>query len=81
MAGIAGDVQTAAAVPDDGFAATVVLADSPVKLSTFAAENNLCKTMPAGVALAFAAFAGADAPSADRFFLHQQKDGLRDELF
>ena len=73
---MAGVVQAAAAAPDDGFAATVIPVESPVKLSAFAAENDLGKTMFTGVAMALAAFAGMDALPADQFFLHQQKDVL-----
>ena len=69
-------IQAAAAAPDDGFAATVIPVDSSVKLSAFAAENDLGKTMFTGVAMALAAFAGMDALPADQFFLHQQKDVL-----
>ena len=68
---MAGVVQAAAAAPDDGFAVTVIPVDSPVKLSAFAAENDLGKTMFAGVAMALAAFAGVDSPPADQLFLHQ----------
>ena len=68
---MAGVVRAAAAAPDDGFAATVIPVDSSEKLSAFAAENDLGKTMFAGVAMALAAFAGVDSPPADQLFLHQ----------
>ena len=48
--------------------------DAAVKLPALAAENDLGKTMLAGVAVTFAVLAGMDHASADQFFLDQQED-------
>ena len=55
--------------------------DAAVKLPALAAENDLGKTMLAGVAVTFAVLAGMDHASADQFFLDQQEDVLRNDRF
>lgn len=71
-----GRFQPADAAPDDGFAAVVVPVDSPVKLTAFAADNDLCEAMIAGVGTFPTGRAFMYYPAADKFFLHLHEQSI-----
>ena len=81
MADVAGGLQPAAALPDDGFAATVVPVNAPEEFTAFTAENHLGKTVIAGVAAPFTILSGMHKPSSCKLLLHQKEDVLWNDRF
>lgn len=71
-----GRFQSADAAPDNGFVAMVVPTDSAIKFSAFTADNDLCKTVIAGVGALPAGWASVNYPAANKLLLH-----LHEELF
>lgn len=76
MTFLAGWLQPADAVPDDGFAAMIVPVNAPEHFIAFATNDNLCKAVVAAVGALLSICTGLDHSSAYQFFLYSEKDVL-----
>ena len=75
------DFQATDAAPDYRFAAVIVPVDSPVKLTAFAADNDLCEAVIAGVGTFPAGWAFMYYPAADKLFLYLHEQLFRNNCF